>query len=325
MGKSTGMVTKLSSLILFLTIYFASLTLAQTGIVQGRVTDLDGNPIAGAAISFDQSESSEITNHNGQYVIRNIPEGTHILRVAAHAFAPQTATITIHSGETVDHDFVLRIDLQTMEEIVVTGSITPEKKIETSTSISTLNTEEMNDTAPRSTTEFLRRIPGFTRVESSGGEVNQNLSVRGLLGVTSVSIQEDGMMVYPSMETFFMNADNLIRLDENIEKIEVLRGGTSPIFGSSTAGATLNFLNKTGGTELDGIWKLTSGSSGLARFDFNINGPLSDDWRFSMGGFYRYDHGVRDPGYPGTKGGQLKSKRNATVIKRFFQIFHQTY
>jgi outer membrane receptor protein involved in Fe transport len=58
------------------------------------------------------------------------------------------------------------------------------------------------------------------------------------------------------MEIAFMNADNLIRLDENLEKIEILRGGTSPIFGSSAAGATLNFLNKAGGTELEGAWKL---------------------------------------------------------------------
>ncbi len=37
-----------------------------------------------------------------------------------------------------------------------------------------------------------------------------------------------------------------------------------------------------------------------------MNGPFGDDWRFSFGGFYRYDHGVRDPGIPGIRGGQLK-------------------
>ncbi|HZN97082.1 MAG TPA: TonB-dependent receptor, partial [Gemmatimonadales bacterium] len=46
---------------------------------------------------------------------------------------------------------------------------------------------------------------------------------------------------------------------------------------------------------------------GLARYDLNMNGPFGDDWRFSAGGFYRYDHGVRDPGYPGIRGGQLKA------------------
>lgn len=172
----------------------------------------------------------------------------------------------------------------------------------------------------RSTTEYLRRVPGFTRVESSGGEVNQNLSVRGLLSVQNVSIQEDGMMVFPSMDILFMNADNLIRPDENLQEIEVLVGGTTPIFGASTAGATVNLLNKTGGSELHGVWKGTAGTSGLGRVDMNMNGPLSDDWRFNIGGFYRYDHGVRDPGYPGTRGGQLKASVTRILSNGFFRL-----
>jgi len=311
---------RLSCFLFFIIIALTNPSWAHSETVQGKVTDLDGSPIIGATVSLDEIKFSKVTDQRGEYQIENIPPGLYTLKVTAESYLTQTASIHIQSGQVVHQDFVLTLDLHTREDVVVTGSVTPEKKIESSTSISTLNTEEMNDAAPRSTTEFLRRIPGFTRVESSGGEVNQNLSVRGLLGFSSVNIQEDGMMVYPSMETFWMNADNLIRLDENIEKIEVLRGGTSPIFGSSTAGATLNFINKTGGDKLDGIWRLTSGTSGLARFDFNINGPLSDDWRFSMGGFYRYDHGVRDPGYPGTKGGQLKANVTRLLSNGFFRF-----
>jgi iron complex outermembrane receptor protein len=311
---------QLSCFLFFIIVALTNPSWAHSETVQGKVTDLDGNPIIGATVSLDEIRLSDVTNEGGEYQLDNVPPGLYILKVTAESYATQTATIQVQYGQMEHQDFILRLDVQTLEEIVVTGSITPEKKIESSTSISTLNTEEMNDAAPRSTTEFLRRIPGFTRVESSGGEVNQNLNVRGLLGFASVNFQEDGMMVYPSMETFWMNADNLIRLDENIEKIEVLRGGTSPIFGSSTAGATLNFINKTGGDELDGIWRLSSGTSGLARFDFNINGPFSDDWRFSAGGFYRYDHGVRDPGYTGTKGGQLKANVTRLLSNGFFRV-----
>ena len=52
--------------------------------------------------------------------------------------------------------------------------------------------------------------------------------------------------------------------------------------------------------------RATGATEGLARYDLNINGPLGDDWRFNVGGFYRYDHGVRDPGFPGIRGGQFK-------------------
>ncbi len=153
---------------------------------------------------------------------------------------------------------------------------------------------------------MLRYVPGFTRVESSGGEVNQNYSVRGILGIEYVNFLEDGLPVYPTMHTSFMNADNLFRFDENVERMEVVRGGASALFGSNTPGAMINLINKTGGDELAGTVRATGGTKGLARFDLNANGPLGDDWRFNVGGFYRYDHGVRDPGFPGTRGGQVK-------------------
>ena len=130
---------------------------------------------------------------------------------------------------------------------------------------------------------MLRYVPGFTRVESSGGEVNQNITMRGILGVEYVAFLEDGLPVYPTMHTFFMNADNLFRFDENIDRMEVVRGGSSPLFGSNTPGAIVNFINKTGGDMFAGTMRATAATKALARYDLNINGPLGDDWRFNVG------------------------------------------
>ena len=118
---------------------------------------------------------------------------------------------------------------------------------------------------------------------------------------------EDGMPVFPTMHTYFMNADNLFRFDENIERMEVVRGGASALFGSNTPGAIINYINKTGGDHFAGTMRATAGTEALARYDLNAGGPLGQDWHFNVGGFYRYDHGVRDPGFPGIRGGQLKA------------------
>jgi outer membrane receptor protein involved in Fe transport len=179
--------------------------------------------------------------------------------------------------------------------------------LDASVAVTTLTATEIDAAAPRSTTEMLRYVPGFTRVESSGGEVNQNISMRGILGVEYVAFLEDGMPVFPTMHTFFMNADNLFRFDANIERMEVVRGGSSPLFGSNTPGAIVNFINKTGGDVFGGTMRATAATKGLARYDLNINGPFGEDWRFNAGGFYRYDQGVRNPGFPGIQGGQLKA------------------
>ena len=65
---------------------------------------------------------------------------------------------------------------------------------------------------------MLRYVPGFTRVESSGGEVNENITMRGILGVEYVMFMEDGMPVFPTMHTFFMKFPlDLIFLDREMK------------------------------------------------------------------------------------------------------------
>ncbi|MCI0414005.1 TonB-dependent receptor [bacterium] len=313
----------MKSLRLFLLLFCILLTTmawAQTGTISGKVVDDDGEPIGGATVQLEGTQIKATANSAGEYTIADVPAGTYTVQASTYSYRSQSAQVTVDAGQSVTQDFTLRLDLLALEELVVTGTAAPEKKIESSSAISTLNNQELNDSVPRSSTEYLRRVPGFTRVESSGGEVNQNLSVRGLFGVESVNIEEDGMQVYPTMHIFFMNADNLIRPDENIETIEILRGGTSPIFGSTTTGATVNFINKIGGDITQGVAKTTAGSRGLGRFDFNVNGPLSEDWRFSFGGFYRYDGSVRDVDYPATKGGQLKANVSRTLSNGFIKF-----
>jgi iron complex outermembrane receptor protein len=307
----------------FLLILIISATFAyaqQTGTITGKVLDDNKDPISGALVELEGTQIKANANNAGEFTMKDVPAGTYTIRASTYSYRTQTAQVTVSAGQTLTQEFTLPLDLLSMEQLVVTGSTAPESKIESSTTISTLSNEEIQEAAPRSATEYLRRVPGFTRVESSGGEVNQNISVRGVLGVETVNIQEDGMPVYPTMHVFFMNADNLIRLDENIDTVEIVRGSDSPIYGSSASAAILNFINKTGGDTLHGAIKGSAGEGGLGRFDFNTNGPLSDEWRFNVGGFYRYDHGIRDPGFPGTKGGQIKANVTRLLSNGYFRI-----
>ena len=229
-------------------------------------------------------------------------------------------SVTVAADQRAAQNFTMVEDPLSLSSVVVTGTATPRVNQEASVAISTLTPELIAQAAPRSTTEMLRYVPGFTRVESSGGEVNQNITMRGILGVEYVMFMEDGLPVFPTMHTFFMNADNLFRPDENIDQLEVVRGGSSALYGSNTPGAIANFINKTGGPELHGSFKVSAATQGLARYDMNTNGPLGDDWRFNIGGFYRYDHGVRDPGFPGISGGQLKGNLTRLLSNGYLRV-----
>lgn len=285
--------------------------LAQNGSIEGKVTDSNGAPVPGANVVILTTTMGAAADNNGRYKIQNVPAGSYQLRASAIGFTTITKSVTVESNKTVSVDFTLAQDLLSMQEVVVTGTISPIPKLESTVALSTITPRELEQMNLRSTTEELRYVPGFTRVESSGGEVNENISVRGILGVEYVMFMEDGLPVFPTMHTFFMNADNLFRPDLNIKTIEVVRGGNSALFGSNTPGAIINFINKTGGASFSGEIKSTAATQGLARYDFDINGPISEDLRYNIGGFYRYDRGVRYPGFPGVRGGQLK----ANIIK----------
>ncbi len=298
---------RFASIVFLVAPLFTSTLAAQTGRIEGTVTDEEGAAVPFANVLIEGTHIGAASNVDGGYTIRNVPPGAYTVRASAVGYRAETASVKVTEGMTATHDFTLSEDLLRLEEVVVTGTRTPRMKLESTVAISTISPRELEQAAPRSTTEMLRYIPGFTRVESSGGEVNQNITVRGIYGVELVAFLEDGMPVFPTMHTFFMNADNLFRPDENIVSVEVVRGGNSALFGSSTPGAVINFLNKTGGPEIAGVLKTTGGTGGLVRYDANINGPLGEDWRFNLGGFYRYDRGVRDPGFPGIRGGQFKA------------------
>lgn len=279
----------------------------QTGSVAGRVTDDQGAPLASVQVFVEGTALGAVTQPDGQYAIARVPAGSHSIRARLIGYRSQVATVAITPGTRATQNFTMPRDPLQLQSVVVTGTQTPRTNLEASVAVTTLSPQEIEQAAPRSTTEMLRYVPGFTRVESSGGEVNQNISMRGVLGVEYVMFMEDGLPVFPTMHTFFMNADNLFRPDENIERMEVVRGGASALYGSNTPGAIINFIDKTGGAQLGGTLKASAATEGLARYDFDVNGPLAEDWRFNVGGFYRYDHGVRDPGFPGISGGQIKA------------------
>ncbi len=291
----------------------------QTGSIAGKVTEESGLPVAGVQLTIAAVSRSGLTASDGTYLIADVPAGSQVVLVRRIGFRPLTDTVMVSAGARATLDVTLHEDPLNLAAVVVTATETPRTRLTTSSATTVLSPADMTMAVPRSTTEELRYVPGFTRVESSGGEVNENISMRGILGVEYVMFMEDGLPVFPTMHTFFMNADNLFRNDENVARVEVVRGAGSALFGSNTPGAIINIINQTGGPQMAGTMKATAGTGGLARYDFDVNGPIGANWRFNAGGFYRYDEGVRNPGFPGTVGGQFKGSITREFRNGFFR------
>ncbi len=216
------------------------------------------------------------------------------------------------------------VDLLLMDEIVVTGTAGGTTKLHSSVSVSSIGTEQISDYAPRSTAEIFRNIPGI-RSESSGGEGNANIAVRGLPvaagGAKFLQLHEDGHPVMEFGDIAFGNADIFLRADYSIDRIESIRGGSASTFASNSPGGVINFISKTG-EEAGGSIGATIGLDfNSTRVDFEYGTPINDTLRFHVAGFYREGEGPRRSGYNGNSGGQIK----ANVTKEFENGYVRLY
>ena len=284
-----------------------SLIMAQTTI-SGKVVDSNNGPLSGVNIVLEGTSKGSISDFDGNYTISGVENGSYTLTASSLGYSNFSSRVEL-DGSNVVVNIQLEEDEESLSEVIVTGVANPRAKIESSVSVTTLQPSKINQSAPRSTAEIFRTIPGI-RSESSGGEGNSNIAVRGVPissgGSKYVQIQEDGLPVLLYGDISFGTADIFTRFDANVAKIEAIRGGSASTMSSNSPGGIINIISKTGkkqGGSLSTTFGLDYNSF---RTDFDYGTKIGEGLYFHMGGFYRAGEGVRKAGYTANNGGQFK-------------------
>jgi len=304
MKKSTLFLKKMLFVVALL---LFNLSFSQSSSLSGKVTDAKGEAVVGANVVLSSGSKSASTNAEGMYSFSGLADGSVTVTVSYIGFATEKKTVDVKGSTTMD--FQLQDDSKVLEEVVVTGVVNPRAKIKSSVSITTLDVKQVEQSAPRSTAEIFRTIPGI-RSESSGGEGNANISVRGVPissgGSKYLQIQEDGLPVLLYGDIAFATADIFTRFDRNIAKIEAIRGGSASTLSSNSPGGIINFISKTGKTEGGSMVTSFGLDYNDFRTDIEYGARIGDGLYFHAGGFYRTGEGVRSPGFTANNGGQFK-------------------
>ncbi len=194
-----------------------------------------------------------------------------------------------------------------LNAIVVTGSVTPRKQLASPVAITILDRKRIEDLGPRNFAEAMKAIPGIY-VESTGGEAFNNVSIRGIgttNGYSYVMLYEDGLPVLSTNNLRHGLPDAWTRISPFVENVQAMRSGTSNIFASQAPLALINLISREGTTTMRGETSLTTSDYGTLRTDLWIAGPAGPNTTFALGGWYRVDDGVRNPGFTANKGGEL--------------------
>lgn len=278
--------------------------------VTGIITDEKNAPLIGASILVKGTRLGTITDINGKFSL-DIPDANSVLMVSMIGYSSQDITV----GGRKIINIILKEDIASLDQVIVTGVFDKRTRMESSVAISVLNSKQFEMQAPTSAAEILKNIPGVF-VNSAAGEIKNEVSSRGFSGVNGyyyVSMQEDGLPVTGAQYTNY-SPDFFLRPDATLGKLEAVRGGTASILGNNAPGGIFNYVSKTGGSELKAEVRTKYGLEGnkaanpYYRVDANIGGPIgkSNSLFYNIGGFYRQNDGPRYSGYSLNNGGQFK-------------------
>ena len=196
---------------------------------------------------------------------------------------------------------------EALQEVVVTASATGVKKLDASYNVVAVDAEQIREANPKSTADILKVSPGIWP-ESSGGQTGANIEIAGIPGggdAPYFTNMIEGMPLYGMPSLSFMDSSSLFRLDNTIQRVEVVQGGPGAVFGPGQMGATANFILRRGTAEPSGEAGVTYGNEHLIRVDGFYGFPVIPGWLASVGGFYRSSDGVRSPQFKADEGGQI--------------------
>lgn len=180
------------------------------------------------------------TDETGHYLLTNLPEGPAEIEVHFIGYQTQHKTVFLKKGETIELNFDIEETPLSLDEVVVTGTKTAKRKTDSPVIVGVIDGLTLGKIQANTLSEGLCFTTGL-RVETDCQTCNYSqLRMNGLGGSYS-QILINGRPVFSSV----MGLYGMDQIPSNmIDRIEVVRGGGSALYGSSAIGGTVNVITK---------------------------------------------------------------------------------
>lgn len=222
--------------ILLIVCYFSILPIF-AATISGQVTDSKTRlPIAGATISLLQLRSSTSSDQQGHYNFKSLPSsGRYLVEVRFIGYQSMVKTVEL-TAEDLSVDFALTESIIETNEVVVTGTLVTAQSRRNSTSVSVVSKDELQGNATNLIDALARQVPGLSQITTGQG-ISKPV-IRGL-GYNRVVTVSDGVKQMGQQ----WGDEHGIEIDQNQpDRVEVLRGAASLMYGSDAIGGVINIL-----------------------------------------------------------------------------------
>ncbi|MFY0671923.1 MAG: TonB-dependent receptor [Bacteroidia bacterium] len=227
------------NILLLAAIFSCQPLMAQTGSLSGTVIS-DGKPVEFANVVLKGSNIGVPTDASGVFLIEDIPVGKHQLLISAIGYITIIQEIAISENVRLDKEFAIDADILNLSQIVITGSRNTIEKHNSPVIVNAVGARTLELTQSINIADGLNYSPGL-RVENNCQNCGfTQLRMNGLDGPYS-QVLINSRPIFSALAGVY----GLEMLPANmVDRIEVVRGGGSVMYGGNGIAGTVNIITK---------------------------------------------------------------------------------
>lgn len=253
-----------------------NILLAQS-IIKGKVIDGTTNqPLQGVTISGVTNQSNIITDKHGSFLINSVVP-TDSIWVSFVGY--KGLHVPVSAPELI---IALTPTFANLDEVVVSASREVQRRSEVPVAVNVISKSTINETKATRLDMLINKVPGVYMVDL--GNEQHEMAVRQPMGTKNLFLYlEDGI---PIRTVGDFNHNALIEINQaSLERIEVIKGPASSLYGSEAVGGAINFITQSPSPFFSGKIQAEVGSRGYRRTDFNVSNTYKKLGIF-IGGYY---------------------------------------
>ncbi|WP_339653072.1 TonB-dependent receptor [uncultured Maribacter sp.] len=265
----------------------------------GQEVTLSGNttsenlPAPFVNIYLNNTEIGTSSNENGWYELKNIPPGKYTLIASTIGYITFSKSIIIKKGEEQILDIVLKPSIESLDEMVVTGTLKPVSRLESPVPVEVYKPTFFKKNPTANIFEALQNVNGVRPQINCNVCNTGDIHINGLEGPYTL-VLIDGMPIVSGLGTVYglYGIPNAL-----IEQIEIVKGPASTLYGSEAVGGLINIITKNNLTAP--IFSGDSFITGWGEYNLDVGAKVNVGKKASLLlgiNYFKYDNPIDNNG-----------------------------